>query len=249
MTFTAVVAALVFSASAPAPLECLGKYYAGTAVQADGGWAWQLPDGTSIPYDDGRVKTLEERVEEPDIEDVFRVKYETGPIRPVIGEGEIEDPGRARLEPVFYATYGRTPDKVRLGKLRFFGLRIPVHERVLPAFERAVARLEPLVRERPQLLKFLRPHGGSYQWRRIRGSRLLSTHAWGIALDLNVDRSNYWKWQRPKKPLVWKNRVPQEIVDAFEAEGFIWGGRWLHYDTMHFEYRPEMLDPACRPRH
>jgi hypothetical protein len=23
--------------------------------------------------------------------------------------------------------------------------------------------------------------------------------------------------------------------------GFIWGGYWYHYDTMHFEYRPELL--------
>ena len=42
--------------------------------------------------------------------------------------------------------------------------------------------------------------------------------------------------------------MPQKIVDAFEAEGFVWGGRWYHYDTMHFEYRPELLDPACYPR-
>ena len=39
----------------------------------------------------------------------------------------------------------------------------------------------------------------------------------------------------------WRNRFPQAIVDAFEAEGFIWGGRWYHYDTMHFEYRPELF--------
>jgi hypothetical protein len=44
----------------------------------------------------------------------------------------------------------------------------------------------------------------------------------------------------------WENRIPQFIVDAFEAEGFIWGGRWYHYDTMHFEYRPELFDAACR---
>ena len=31
------------------------------------------------------------------------------------------------------------------------------------------------------------------------------------------------------------------IVDVFERHGFIWGGRWFHYDTMHFEYRPELL--------
>ena len=46
--------------------------------------------------------------------------------------------------------------------------------------------------------------------------------------------------------MIWKNRIPQEIVDAFEAEGFIWGGRWAHYDTMHFEYRPELTSPLCQ---
>ena len=32
-----------------------------------------------------------------------------------------------------------------------------------------------------------------------------------------------------------------DIVRIFEKHGFIWGGRWYHYDTMHFEYRPEMI--------
>jgi len=59
--------------------------------------------------------------------------------------------------------------------------------------------------------------------------------------------SAYWRWQRPPAPLRWRNQIPQAIVDAFEAEGFVWGGRWFHYDTMHFEYRPELLDPGCYP--
>jgi len=37
--------------------------------------------------------------------------------------------------------------------------------------------------------------------------------------------------------------VSLEIVEIFERHGFIWGGKWYHYDTMHFEYRPEMLPP------
>ena len=37
---------------------------------------------------------------------------------------------------------------------------------------------------------------------------------------------------------------PWEIVAAFEAQGFIWGGKWYHYDIMHFEYRPELLAKA-----
>ena len=35
-------------------------------------------------------------------------------------------------------------------------------------------------------------------------------------------------------------------VDAFEAEGFIWGGRWYHFDSLHFEYRPELIALAKR---
>ena len=37
------------------------------------------------------------------------------------------------------------------------------------------------------------------------------------------------------------NRIPPDIVAAFERHGFIWGGRWMHFDTMHFEFRPELL--------
>jgi hypothetical protein len=39
-----------------------------------------------------------------------------------------------------------------------------------------------------------------------------------------------------------RNRLPVEIVQIFEKHGFIWGGKWEHFDTMHFEYRPELLD-------
>jgi hypothetical protein len=39
-----------------------------------------------------------------------------------------------------------------------------------------------------------------------------------------------------------------KIVDVFEKHGFIWGGKWYHYDTMHFEYRPELLNDGCTCR-
>jgi hypothetical protein len=34
---------------------------------------------------------------------------------------------------------------------------------------------------------------------------------------------------------------PEAVIKAFETFGFVWGGKWLFYDTMHFEYRPEIL--------
>ncbi|MFI3257747.1 MAG: M15 family metallopeptidase, partial [Spirochaetales bacterium] len=34
---------------------------------------------------------------------------------------------------------------------------------------------------------------------------------------------------------------PQQVVKVFEKYGFIWGGVWDIYDTMHFEYKPECI--------
>ena len=68
-------------------------------------------------------------------------------------------------------------------------------------------------------------------------------HAWGAAIDINAAYSDYWLWHRAVAggPAPYANRIPAEIVAIFERHGFIWGGRWSHYDTMHFEYRPELL--------
>jgi D-alanyl-D-alanine carboxypeptidase len=74
----------------------------------------------------------------------------------------------------------------------------------------------------------------------------MSMHAYGAAIDLNLKFSDYWLWQKKADPIPYRNRMPQEIVDIFERHGFIWGGKWYHYDTMHFEYRPELLGSNLR---
>ena len=57
--------------------------------------------------------------------------------------------------------------------------------------------------------------------------------------------TTYWQWVKPGADGLyhWSNKIPDEIVAVFERHGFIWGGRWYHFDTMHFEYRPELLPP------
>ena len=69
----------------------------------------------------------------------------------------------------------------------------------------------------------------------------MSMHGYAAAIDLNLKVSDYWLWAGKGKTIPYKNRMPREIVDIFERHGFIWGGKWYHYDTMHFEYRPELL--------
>lgn len=234
--------------SPPASLACITRDYAGTARRDGARWSLVLPDGTAIPYDDGRTKTLDERFESPDVRDVYELVYPTGPIRPIT---VIDfDPGRIRIDALFFATYGKTAADVEhaLVPVRMGGKTFAVHRKIAEPLRRVAERIARAMKTDPSLARFFESPGGTFNWRRIAGSDQLSMHAWAIAIDLDTKRANYWRSEPQNRPLAWKNGYPQAIVDAFEAEGFVWGGRWYHFDTMHFEYRPELLDPRCYPR-
>jgi hypothetical protein len=227
----------------PAPITCLARHYPVHASLRGEAWWVSLPGGVELPYDDGRAKTPAERIEQPDLEDMFAAPYRPGPI--AIPEDESDDPGRARVEPFFTAVYGARGDQ--LCTVTFLGQRLRVHQSVRQAVMAVEARLRALLRARPELRGQLLPLGGGYARRNIAGTERRSAHAYGIAIDINPRRAAYWRRNmRGGGKSVPASSVPdQAIVDAFEAEGFIWGGRWYHVDTMHFEYRPELLDPAC----
>jgi hypothetical protein len=229
-------------AGAPAPppeLACLARTHRVTPVFEHGEWFAALPDGTRIPFDDHKNKSFDERLASPDVKDIFLNPYRAGPIRPV--ETENEDPGRIRVEAILAATYGPSPAATQV-RVRFLGMAVRVHRSIVPALDRVAARLKD-AGANPGLAPFLQRLSGGFAARTIAGTDRKSAHAFGIAVDLDKSMSDYWRWQRG--PHRWRNRIPQAIVDAFEAEGFIWGGRWWHYDTMHFEYRPELVGPAC----
>jgi hypothetical protein len=92
----------------------------------------------------------------------------------------------------------------------------------------------------------------SFMNRSIAGSDSRSYHAWGMAMDLrpaSFERKPvYWRWSRALDRRGWDTipvqqrwSPPQAGIEAFERHGFVWGGKWYHFDTMHFEYRPEIL--------
>jgi hypothetical protein len=219
----------------PAPLACIAKHYVGAAVNRDGAWELALPDGARVDYD-------------REVTDVYELVYKTGAIGPITDPDY--DPGRVRLEAVMRATYGDSAAAVQsqLVTVRMRGQAFRVHKRIEAPFRRVAARLDAAARtkEGRGMDRFFVSPGGTFNWRVIAGTKELSMHSWGIAIDLDPSMGHYWR-NVPEAQRTWKNRVPQVIVDAFEAEGFIWGGRWYHYDTMHFEYRPELLESGCYP--
>ena len=96
-------------------------------------------------------------------------------------------------------------------------------------------------------MRFKNKRQEKFYWRTVRGAKRQSAHSYGIAIDICTKYSNYWQWSNrgagEMDRIRYENKIPQQIVDIFEKRGFIWGGRWYHYDTMHFEYRPEFLLP------
>ncbi len=227
----------------PRQLECLARSYSVKPVKVEAHWYALLPDGQRIPFDDGKAKSFDEKLASPDVEDLFSIPYRRGAIYEVREEND--DPGRIRIEAILAATYGGDQVAAQQIRVHFLGLPVRVHRLIAPALGRVAARLEEARKRDRSLEPFLRRLAGGFAERKIAGTDRASAHAFGIAIDLDKSMSDYWRWQKTK-PLRWRNRIPQAIVDAFEAEGFIWGGRWYHYDTMHFEYRPELLDDWCR---
>ncbi len=242
--------------SPPAALSCLAQLYGGMPVPMNGSpgkWALRLPDGTQLEWDDAQTKTYDDRLASPDLQDTLAMPYPLGAI--VAVNGVDDDPGRIRSDALFKSTFGGTSPAVQaaLVPVDFVGQTVKIHTRAAASLTKVSTHLKQLVAQTPSLNAYVTGTlGGTFDWRPIANTNRLSAHSYGIAIDIVVAKSNYWEWEKTTAAdggvsLTWKNQIPQAIVDAFEAEGWAWGGRWYHYDTMHFEYRPELFAAACKP--
>jgi hypothetical protein len=203
-----------------------------------------LTDGTRLAYDDGRRKSPEELLDAPDIEDMLAEPYPLGPVTAEPAPGF--SPGRRRVEPFFLALYGHDKGQVTANcrPVPFLGQTMAFNTRygAADAFARAEIRLERLVAADPSLRRYLLPASGGVVWRVIAGTNRLSVHSFAAAVDVSPKGNPYWRnLPRGTNLLPKRQAFPQSVVAAFEAEGFIWGGKWSEFDLMHFEYRPELV--------
>jgi len=201
-------------------------------------------DGTQMIFDDGVAnKTFEQMLEQPDLEDQLLQSYPKGKNYKIPTENQ--DPGRIRNEKFFRKMYGENEKEVEKRLVEIVWLPKHTHQKLrISSVNQVAQRLQLVSNELDSIFdkfgKYIDNPGGTFVWRFIAGTSRLSTHSYGIAIDINVEYSNYWLWN--KKSMKYQNQIPLEIVEIFENHGFIWGGKWYHYDTMHFEYRPELLN-------
>ncbi len=205
-------------------------------------------DNTRMRFDDGVLgKDLKTMLSQPDLQDEMAMPYASGKQFTIKKD---YDPGRVRFEPFFKKMYGATEAEVKASLETVYWLPSFSNQPLLVTRVNGVSQklqaisneLDRLVQQPGQsnLLTYLKDPGGTFKWRNIAGTDRLSPHSFGIAIDINSAYSDYWQ-RSTDGGAAYHNQIPMEIVKVFEKYGFIWGGKWYHYDTMHFEYRPELL--------
>jgi len=212
-------------------------------VEKDGDKVYLImKSGKKILYDDKIKRTHEEKLDNGDLQDVLERIYPLE-MNSEIMEREF-DPGRARSYELFSEVYGdsRKAIEANLVNLKYgYTYQFNSKNNANVALENTLKELLPLAKTRGDIGSILYPASGTFNYRVISGTGRLSPHSYGIAIDLKSDKRDYWKWSSEKEGKTRLSQYPKELVEAFEKNNFIWGGKWGHFDILHFEYRPEII--------
>jgi hypothetical protein len=162
-----------------------------------------------------------------------------------------------RRSPHFYDDLWRIHNRdeayQRVKSIRFLGNTVLVHYSILEDLALVEERILALAKTNPQVRQWVNGIGTvtGWSWRNIADVQTRSMHAYGVAVDILPKslggKETYWLWAARQNPEWWnisyneRFHPPVPVIQAFESFGFIWGGKWLFFDTMHFEYRPEIL--------
>ena len=208
--------------------------------------------GRSIHFQDGRM--LEEgRLEERTECDPIFYPYSLAPLtEPPPAPEEFPTYCRDVLE----SLWGRTEGEIRRHgrSARFLDHRVFVNEILIGPLTAVERDLLAASSRDNSVARWIEDLSITYSFiiRDVAGAQSQSYHGWGLAIDMVPTSYEglhvYWRWSRVFDRDGW-HRIPVEqrwsppppVVEIFERHGFVWGGKWAHFDSMHFEYRPEIL--------
>ncbi len=221
-------------------------YITGFKKGGDGCIYVVMRSGKSILYDDKKTKTTEQNLAAPDLQDMMAQPYPLSDIRE-LASGDA-DPGRIRVYTFFHAVYGAKKSDIASNLLPVrTGTKKCLFNRnndAATALMGAFTDVSALLLSDPSLYAFVYPLGGTFNYRVVAGTNRLSMHSFGIAVDLNLDKFDYWQFATRPQGQKRLEIYPAKLVRIFESHGFIWGGKWAHFDIVHYEYRPELIVKA-----
>lgn len=152
-----------------------------------------------------------------------------------------------------YGSQSRVSIEKNIVVTTFLGKRTKVHKRIEEPLRKVEERINLLAERDESVRNFVENilSTDAYNWRIIAGTNRKSFHSLGIAIDILPEKYRgemFWSWTKDKDPDGWmltplsqRWMPPESVINIFEDEGFIWGGKWAIWDNMHFEYHPELL--------
>ncbi|MDR1249384.1 MAG: M15 family metallopeptidase [Treponema sp.] len=231
-----------------------------------GDWAVQI-DGVWFYYAQGRLlpEQIRSRYAEYDPQPFYNYAAELPPwkdptpeenqrFRDSAGRRAANPPKRSQhfFDALWRAsTWEESYDRVKT--MRFLGRNVMVHYSIMEELALVEERILETAKTNAQVRQWINRIGAmaGWNWRTIADTQSRSFHAYGTAVDLlpgsHGGLQTYWLWTAENFPAWWavpyerRSHPPEAVIRAFEEYGFIWGGKWLFFDTMHFEYRPEIL--------
>ncbi|NLP44090.1 MAG: M15 family metallopeptidase [Peptococcaceae bacterium] len=219
------------------------EYIKDLEITAEGKVFVILKSGKKLLYDDRKEKNTWQKSGNPDIQDMFEQIYPLNEINELLPN--YYNPGIVRIYPLLHEVYGKNKKtilenlvKVSIG-YRF--VEFNQNNGAADALKSVIKELLPLTRQSHKIYAACFPSSGTFNYRLIGGTNRLSAHAFGIAIDLNNNKYDYWRYATRDEGQKRLESYPQEVVRVFEKYGFIWGGKWGNFDIMHYEYRPEII--------
>ena len=202
-----------------------------------------LKSGKTLVYDDKIRKNSQEKLANPDLQDTLEQIY---PLLPVKNIMKLDfDPGRARSYGLLTEVYGSSKRSIENNltevKVGYNNYQFNKNNCAANSLQAIMKEVMPLSQSNQTVRRCLLPCSGTFNYRVIAGTSRLSPHAFGIAIDLDSDKRDYWKWASKEAGEKRLASYANELVEIFEKNGFVWGGKWSHFDILHFEYRPEII--------
>lgn len=202
-----------------------------------------MKSGKRIIYDDKKSKSYEGKLNNPDLQDMMEQIYPLTDTKNIMPENF--DPGRIRVYPLLTEVYGVSKSQIQSNltsvKFGYQNCMFNKNNKASESLQSVADELAPIMEKHPKIRSFVFPLSGTFNYRLIAGTGRLSPHSFGITIDLARDKKDYWQWVSRKEGQKRLDVYPREIVQIFEKNNFIWGGKWAHFDILHFEYRPELI--------
>lgn len=202
-----------------------------------------MKSGRKILYDDKKTKSFEEKLSNSDLQDMMEQDYPLSYNKSLMEKNF--DPGRRRVYALLKEVYGESKQQVesnlRNVNVGYRNYQFNNNNKAAEALQNVMKELIPITKKRKDIEVCVYPCSGTFNYRLIAGTNQLSPHSFGIAIDLARDKRDYWKWASREEGEERIASYPKELVEIFEKNNFIWGGKWGHFDILHFEYRPEII--------